>query len=61
MLFIIFFYYNGGKHNMYEARFTPTDGNTIMDNKYGFDMGLEEVCELLNEYEGIISSHNPNW
>ena len=51
----------GGKHYMCEERFTLTDGNTIMDNKYGFDMGLEEVCELLNEYVEIISSHNSNF
>ena len=46
---------------MCEERFSVTDGDTIMDNKYGFDMGLEEVCELLNEYVEIIRSHNSNF
>ena len=46
---------------MYEERFTVTDGDTIMDNEYGFDMGLEEVCDLLNEYVEIIRSHNSNF
>lgn len=46
---------------MYEERFTVTDGNTIMDNECGFDMGLEEVCELLNEYVEIIRSRNPDF
>ena len=36
-------------------------GDTIMDNLYGFDMGLEEVCDLLNEYVRIICSHNPDF
>lgn len=47
--------------DMYEERFTVTDGDTIMDNLYGFDMGLEEVCDLLNEYVRIICSHNPDF
>ena len=51
----------GGKHYMCEERFTVTDGDTIMDNEYGFDMSLDEVCDLLNEYVGIIRSHNPNF
>lgn len=41
-------------------RFT-VDGDRIVDNEYGFDMSLDEVCDLLNEYVGIIRSHNPNF
>ena len=42
-------------------RFTLTDRDTIMDNEYGFEICLEEACELLNEYVGIICSHTPHF
>ena len=41
-------------------RFT-VDDDRIVDNKYDFDMSLEEACALLNEYEGIILRYNPNF